>query len=188
MTEQLLTAHRSAFLLHRVLRWAKTKGARRSLLIAAALVAAWSVLAWVAARALIVTSVMDEHADAIVVLSGSQAYVERTRRAAELFRAGRAAKIILTNDNQRGGWSVEEQRNTLFIERAATELKRAGVPEAAIELLPQTVSSTHEEALVLREYVEAHGLRSVLVVTSAYHSRRALWTWLRVFAGSPTRI
>jgi uncharacterized SAM-binding protein YcdF (DUF218 family) len=160
------------------------KRARRILLFALISLAAWSLLAWVAARELIVVNDLS-HADAMVVLSGSSAYVERTHRAAQLFREGRAPKIILTNDSQQSGWSNELQRNPLFIERAAGELTGAGgVPEAEIEILEQAVSSTYEEALLVRRHAETHGLRSILIVTSAYHSRRALWTFRKVFEGS----
>jgi uncharacterized SAM-binding protein YcdF (DUF218 family) len=162
-------------------------GARRILLIVAVAFGLWAALAWVAARALIVHAEL-ERADAIVVLSGSKVYVERARRAAQLFQEGRAARIILTNDNQQSGWSVERQSNPLFMERAAAELKAAGVPETSIEMLPQEVTSTHEEAMLLRQYALSHNLRSVLVVTSAYHSRRALWTWRKVFAGEQIQI
>ncbi|MBV9211758.1 MAG: YdcF family protein, partial [Acidobacteria bacterium] len=91
---------------------------------------------------------------------------------------------ILTNDGQQGGWSNEERRNPFFVERAAKELEASGVPAAKIEILPQVVTSTYEEATLLREYVAAQHLRSVLIVTSAYHTRRALWTLRRAFAGS----
>jgi uncharacterized SAM-binding protein YcdF (DUF218 family) len=162
-------------------------GARRVLLAAAAAVALWSALAWGAAKALIVRADL-ERADAIVVLSGSKVYLERARRAARLFHEGRAARVILTNDTQQSGWSAERQSNPLFMERAAAALKEAGVPEASIEMLPQGVTSTHEEATLLRRYALEHNLRSVLVVTSAYHSRRALWTWRNVFAGDPVQV
>lgn len=156
---------------------------RRVLVIAGVALCAWSLLAWAAASALVVNEELPR-ADRIVVLAGSSTYRERTRLAAELFREGRAPKITLTNDNQRGGWSNELQRNPLFVERAAAELRDAGVPEDEIETLPRVVSSTHDEALVLREHAETEGLRSLLVVTSAYHSRRALWTFRKVFEGS----
>jgi uncharacterized SAM-binding protein YcdF (DUF218 family) len=70
------------------------------------------------------------------------------------------------------------------VERAAAELRRAGVPAERIEVLPRVVNGTHDEAVLLREYAAAKGLRSLLVVTSAYHSRRALWTLRRVFERS----
>jgi uncharacterized SAM-binding protein YcdF (DUF218 family) len=156
---------------------------RRAWRVALPALALWWVLAWAAARALVV-NVELPHSDALVVLSGSGAYVERTREAAELFRQGRAPHIVLTNDNSIGGWSVEQQRNPLFVERAAAELKRAGVPPERIVVLPPAVASTYDEATLLRSYAEREGVRSLLVVTSAYHSRRAWWTLRRVFRGS----
>lgn len=149
--------------------------------------AAWSLLAWCVARVLIVNAEL-AHADAIVVLAGSNAYVERTKQAARIFFEGRAPKILLTNDNLPGGWSSLEQRNPFFVERAAVELQRAGVPAEKIEVLPEAVSSTYDEAVLLRDYAQTQRLRSLLVVTSAYHSRRALWTFRRVFQESGIEI
>jgi uncharacterized SAM-binding protein YcdF (DUF218 family) len=146
------------------------------------------LVAWVAAEALIVKSELAHDADALVVLAGSSTYVERTHAAAQLFQQGRAPVIILTNDNLAGGWSIEKERNPLFVERAADELKRQGVPAEKIEIVPGTVSSTYEEAVRLREYASEKNLRSILIVTSAYQSRRALWTMRRVFRGSGVEI
>jgi uncharacterized SAM-binding protein YcdF (DUF218 family) len=148
---------------------------------------AWILLAWVAAEALIVKSELT-HADALVVLAGSSTYIERTQRAAQLFQQGRAPLIILTNDNIPSGWSVKEERNPLFVELAADELKRQGVPAEMIEIVPGTVSSTYDEAVSLQRYTGEKGLRSILIVTSAYQSRRALWTLRRVFRGSNVEI
>jgi len=148
---------------------------------------AWSMLAWGAARTLVVRSQLP-HADALVVLAGSSTYIERTRRAAQLFAEGVAAKIVLTNDNLPSGWSAAQERNPLFVERAADELKRQGVPADKIEIVPGAVSSTYDEIMRVREYSVAHGLRSILVVTSAYHSRRAWWTLRHVFRGSGVAI
>lgn len=127
-------------------------------------------------------------ADALVILSGSSTYLERTEWAARLYKEGRAPLIILTNDNIQGGWSVAEQRNLMFIEIAAAELQRKGVPAEKIERIPEIASGTYEEATLAREYAIARNLRSILVVTSPYHSRRALQTWRRVFEGSGIEI
>lgn len=145
------------------------------------------LVAWAAAKLLIV-NVPLAHADAIVVLAGSAAFKERTQRAAELYEEGRAAKIVLTNDNQQGGWASDEQRNIPYRELAARWLRRQGVPDAAIETLPEAVAGTYDESLLLRKYAEAHDLHSFLVVTSAYHSRRALWTLRQSFANTPITI
>jgi uncharacterized SAM-binding protein YcdF (DUF218 family) len=168
--------------------WDKDKRARRVRFATAAVsLAVWWLAAWGAAHWLIVRAELP-HADALVVLAGSSAYTERALHAAQLFREGRGPVIILTNDGERSHWSDSQQRNPFFVERAAEELRLAGVPSEKIKLLPQVVSNTHEEAVLLREYAAAHQIHSVLFVTSAYHSRRALWTMRRVLRGSAVEV
>ena len=156
---------------------------KRGLRVALVFAVAWPLFAWLAAEAL-VTNPTPGPADAMLVLAGSSTFKERTHQAAQLFKEGRAPKIILTNDNQESGWSAEMQTNPLYVQRAATELKLCGVPEDKIEIVPEVVSSTREEAARVREYAASRGLHSILVVTSAYQVRRARWTFEKVFAGS----
>lgn len=151
------------------------------------LMVAWLLLAWVAARALIVRAEL-EQVDAIVILSGGYLYLERTQRAIELFQQGHVSKIIATTDGTKGPWSNEKQRNPTYTELETEELQRAGIPIERIELVSYEIWSTYEEATVMRNYAQSHGLRSVLIITSPYHSRRALWVWRQVFAGSGIKI
>jgi len=159
---------------------------RRAGLVALA-VGLWSLAAWGAARWLVLSRPL-ERADAVVVLAGSETYVERAVRAAELYHEGRAPLVVLTDDGQRGGWDAAVERNPLFVERAVAELRRAGVPAESVEVLSPTVASTFEEGARLRELAPARGWRSLLVVTSGYQSRRALWTLGRAFEGSGIRV
>ena len=163
------------------------KRLRRILKWVLVVVLVWGVLAWVAARALIVSAPIDS-ADAIVVLSGSSTYVERTQKAAELYQQGRAPLVLLTDDNTRGGWNSALQRNPFFVERATDELIKQGVPAEKIRIVPGLASSTHQEGLLVKDYTAAQGLRSLLVVTSAYHSRRALRSLRQTFSGTGTTI
>jgi uncharacterized SAM-binding protein YcdF (DUF218 family) len=156
---------------------------RRALVLIVALILVWPPLAWLGAKWLVVES-RPERADALVVLGGSSAYEERTGYAARLYGEGLAPVVLLTDDGQRGGWSQEQQRNPFFVERAAAALEAAGVPRENVETLAPQTSSTYEEARLLREYASERGLKSLLVVTSGYHSRRARWTFERVFEGS----
>lgn len=149
--------------------------------------AAWSLASWGAARWLVV-SVPLAHADAVAVLAGSETYVERATRAAEIYREGRVPRVLLTDDGQRAGWDAATERNPLFAERAAEELRRAGVPPESVEVLSPTVTSTYEEATLMRRQALARGWRSLLFVTSGYQSRRALWTLRRVFEGSGVEV
>lgn len=143
----------------------------------------WTIVAAMAPRALIVSAPLAS-ADAIVVLSGSSAYLERTQKAAQLYREGRAPLVLLTDDHTRGGWSSAQQRNPFFVERATEELIKAGVPAERIRIVPGDPASTRDEALIISDYAVAEKLRSVLVVTSAYHSRRALRSLQQTFAGT----
>ena len=160
------------------------RNSRKLLNLGIVLLGLW-LIAWSAAKLLVVSAPL-QRADVIVIMAGSAVFKERAQRAAELYREGRGSKIILTNDNQQSGWISDEQRNIPYHELVARFLRRQGIPDEAIETLPEPISSTHEESQLLRRYAEARGIHSLLIVTSAYHSRRALWTRRRTFA--PTAI
>ena len=134
----------------------------------------WSLLAWWLAERLIVQQPL-EKADVIVVLGGSATYLERTQKAAGLFREKTSGRIILTNDGLQSGWSPAEQKNLYFVELARRELIAQGVPPENIEELSPIVSGTKDEAVLVGEEIQKRGWQRVLIVTSAYHSRRSLW-------------
>lgn len=146
----------------------------KSLFVFLILFLIWIVAAPFLATFLIVEKPL-EKSDAIFVFGGSSVYVERTRKAAELFKQGVSNKIFLTDDGERGGWSKAEQRNPKFVELAKNELIKQGVPAENIEILQPVVSATFDEANVLAEMTKAKNPRSVLLVTSGYHTRRAFW-------------
>lgn len=150
---------------------------------------AWISLAPYLAKNLVVEKYL-ERADVIVVLAGSAAYVERAHKAALLYKQGVANKILLTNDGGYGGWSQQEQRTFPYFELARRTLVAQGVPNAAIEILTPEVSGTISEAAILCKTVANSRWKSLLIVTSAYHTRRALWTFERIFAknGLTTKI
>ena len=160
---------------------------RRIVIAVTLVIAAWTMLAWVAARFLVVNAPL-QRADAIVVLSGSACLLERTQEAATLYNSNVASRVVLTNDNLRGTWSSTEQRNPFFYERARDNLVLTGVPEQRIEVIYNPVTSTYDEATTVRDYAQAQGYKSILVVTSGYHSRRALWTLQRVFKDSDVQV
>ncbi len=143
----------------------------------------WIILAPFLAENLIVEKPL-EKADAILILGGSAVYKERTQKGAEIYKKGVGEKIFLTDDGERGGWSEIEKRNPSFVELARKNLIANGVPAEKIEILQPTVAGTIDEARILAEKAKAENLDSVLLVTSAYHTRRALWTFEKVFAES----
>ena len=138
----------------------------------------WLFLAPFLASALIVEKRI-EKADAILVLSGSSAYVERTQKAARLVKQGVSNRVLLTDDGEYAGWSRREQRNPPFVDLAKYELTAQGVEEDQIEVLSPQVTGTIYEARLLKKKMADEEWKSVLLVTSAYHSKRALWTFER---------
>lgn len=160
---------------------------RRVVVVLVVVIGVWTLLAWTAARYLVISAPL-QRADAIVVLSGSACLLERTSEAAELYNSNVSSRVVLTNDNLQGTWSSAEQRNPFFYERARDNLVLTGVPQQQIEVIYHPVTSTYDEATTVRDYVQAKGFKSILVVTSGYHSRRALWTLQRVFKDSNVEI
>lgn len=96
-------------------------------------------------------------ADVMVVLGGAP--TERPQRAAELFRQGEASKILVCGAGD--GLSYE------------TVMEKDGVLASAI-LLEDKSHTTRENAEFSIPLLRRLGARRVIIVTSWYHSRRAL--------------
>ena len=160
---------------------------RRFLVIAALLLVATPLIAWGAARLLIVKADM-ESADAIIVLSGSSTYLERAARAAELYRAGRAPVVVLTNDGVISGWDHKEERNPYYYELSKKRIEQFGVPSDRITVAPGQAVGTYDESVLVRDFAAAQGWKRLLIVTSGYHSRRAFWSMRRACEGSGIEI
>lgn len=165
----------------------KDRSLKVTVVISLVLLFGWFLLAWAAARWLIVERPL-EKADAILMLSGSRVYAERARKTAEAYRQGVAPVIFLTDDGGYAGWSARRQDNPAFVELAKLQLVAEGVPESAIEILPDEVTGTEWEAKALARHIRREGLSSVVLVTSAYHTRRAHWIFEQVLAENGTAI
>ena len=149
-------------------------------------------IGWILAAPILATHLIVEKplasADAIIVLSGSSAYKQRTKKAAELYKQGISDRIFITNDGEQAGWSRAERTNPPFVELEQRELIANGVLPDAIMVLPGEVSGTESEAASMAAEINARPIKSLLIVTSAYHTRRALWTFERILAGKNIEI
>jgi uncharacterized SAM-binding protein YcdF (DUF218 family) len=121
------------------------------------------------------------NADAIVVLGGCtepalypRPWVEikeegdRVLYAAKLYRDGKAPRLILSGgriDWRRSGSSESEDMAIL--------LEPMGVPRSAMLQDPSSLN-TRENAVNVKQIMEAQGIRRVLLVTSAMHMPRSL--------------
>jgi uncharacterized SAM-binding protein YcdF (DUF218 family) len=114
-----------------------------------------------------------EHADAMVVLSDDNFYADRATRAAELFRQGMATGVVASGRRLRPGAGIAELMEHDLIER--------GVPREKILRLAHDADNTREEAEALAKLCSERRWKSVIVVTSNYHTRRARYIFRRVF-------
>jgi uncharacterized SAM-binding protein YcdF (DUF218 family) len=180
------TSHRSANKAVGTRTRIKAVRRRRLLLIAVLCAVVWPMLAWVGAKLLIVKSdlAFAEGADAIVVFSGSSTYIERADWAARLYLERRAPVVVLTDDKLLSGWNAAEERNPYFYELSAKELQKRGVPAERIRVVSEAALGTYDESVNECQFATSHQLKKLLIVTSAYHSRRALWSMRHACAGT----
>ncbi|MCW5891693.1 MAG: YdcF family protein [bacterium] len=123
---------------------------------------------------LVVADPLPARADVIVVLAGS--VPDRALEAARLWKAGVAPRIVTTRtrlhpaeDTLRAlGVHLEEEH-----ERLGRALAGLGVPADALTVLPTRADSTVSEASVIARWACGHDLRTLVVVTSPAHTRRA---------------
>lgn len=122
----------------------------------------------------LVESVEPEHADLIVVLMGSGP--DRILYGVDLYKQGYADQIVLVENWQPG----YERLETLEVsiprdpELAAMIGMQLGVPAEVFTILPGDARSTHDEALIVTDYLRSQTQYDRLIlVTSQFHSARS---------------
>ncbi len=125
-------------------------------------------------------------ADLVLVLGGE--VNTRPFHAAALYRRGVAPRVVLVRE--RSGPAVRQGLYPSRTDVSVLILRRGGVPDSAIVVLEPAggASSTREEAGALREYLRSGGERKVVVVTNAYHTRRARLAIRRATSGLPVEV
>ena len=104
------------------------------------------------------------HADAIVAISGGDTSA-RTAEAIRLYKNGWADIIIFSG----AAADPESPSNAKVMMQEALD---AGIPSNAI-YLDEESQTTGENASATKDIFDARGIKSAIVVTSAYHTRRA---------------
>jgi uncharacterized SAM-binding protein YcdF (DUF218 family) len=124
--------------------------------------------------------VVDEpaaHADALVVLGDDNFYADRATHAAELWRQGVAPIIVASGRKLRPDAGLSE-----LIEH---DLMERGVPKEKIVRLTHDAENTIEEARVVGKLAQERHWKSMVIVTSNYHTRRTRYIYERL---TPTGI
>ena len=125
-------------------------------------------------------------ADIIFVLNGD--YNTRPFQASELYQQGLAPIIIMAKAEMRPAEKLGLAPNDTDVSIGVME--KLGIPPEKIVVLPVDggTTSTFDEANALRQYVEANNVHSLILLTSAFHTRRAKWIFERELAGLPMRL
>jgi len=167
--------------LRRVYRVARRRLAR----VAVPVIGAWMLLfytpfVWLVAEPL-KQAEPPRRADAIVVFAGGVGesgkagggYQERVKHAADLYKSGYASRVVLVSG------FVFALREAEVMQSLAEDL---GVPARDI-VLEQRASTTREYVEHVRETAGRAGWRSILLVSSPYHMRRAVGTFRKAAPG-----
>ncbi len=108
--------------------------------------------------------------DAIILLTGGG--VERFEKAAELYHAGYAPLMIISNGLEDGYYNA---------------VMTLGVPQESIISETKAVS-TSTNAEYSAEIMKQYNLKSAIVVSSDYHMRRVKINFTRAFLGTGIRL
>jgi uncharacterized SAM-binding protein YcdF (DUF218 family) len=112
-------------------------------------------------------------ADAIVALAGDSR-CNREKRAAELYHQGWADNVVVSGMSFAWGFHTGEA--------ARRYVMSLGVPAEKISMISETLN-TREEARALDDLMRERRWNSAIIVTSAFHSRRATYTVERAAPG-----
>jgi uncharacterized SAM-binding protein YcdF (DUF218 family) len=112
--------------------------------------------------------------DAIVILSDDDYDAVRASRAADLFKADWAPRIVASGRSLRPYASIAELMQHDLTDR--------GVAADAVVRFPNRARNTLEEAGAVSTFLTSHGWKKILIVTSNYHTRRARYIYEHALA------
>ncbi len=124
---------------------------------------------------LLIAEVEPFPADAIVILGGGGP--DRAREAADLFNDGFAPRVVVTTEEASDNYRELAELGielTLPHENYLRVLLGFGVPDENIVRIEDASSESMDELLGVRQFAIDRAWRRLIVVTSNYHSRRAL--------------
>ncbi|MDB9822241.1 YdcF family protein [Deltaproteobacteria bacterium] len=130
-----------------------------------------------------------EKSDLIVCLGGEN--IERGLAAVDAYREELAPVIYISRQEVPDGYDLLKEKGVDYpkeIDLLEMMLIDLGVPETAIIHGDVEVNNSWDEAQVLRKKVEEKGFKSIIIITSPTHSRRAWLTYNKVFENDDVRI
>lgn len=158
------------------------RGKGRALFVAAVLLICLGIVVFFRVGNWLVREDNLEKSAAIAVLSGGMP--ERAVQAAEIYRAGYASEVWITQPTQpkqrMDGLGVAFDGEEEYSKRV---LIHEGVPEKAIRILTPTIVNTADEMKVIGKGLESKNGTVVIIVTSKAHTRRVHALWDKLESG-----
>jgi uncharacterized SAM-binding protein YcdF (DUF218 family) len=124
---------------------------------------------------LLIAEVEPFPADAIVILGGGGP--DRAREAADLFNDGLAPRVVITTEEAPDNYRELAELGIALVlphENYLRVLNGFGVTDSDIVRIEDTSSESMAELRGVRQFALDRGWSRLIVVTSNYHSRRAL--------------
>jgi uncharacterized SAM-binding protein YcdF (DUF218 family) len=135
---------------------------------------------------MIVASDRPSPADAAVVLNSGLEYYPRLIQAADLYRQGLAANVVINGNRKTDSLRDLERRGFKrccpWYSDSVSILTMLGVPEAKIiRISNEDAYDTVSEAEVVGRELIDRKLTTVIITTSKFHSRRAKFIWQKMY-------
>ena len=126
------------------------------------------------------------NADIIYLLTGE--VVNRPLHAVKLYRENYTNTIVVPQHELNSAEKMEIYPN--LTEATIKVLLQKGINKSDIIVIDfdDGVSSTTDEAIALRGYINKNKIKKVLIVTSAFHSYRAKYLFKKILKGTPVDI
>ena len=126
------------------------------------------------------------HSEAVVVLCSGVEYYPRLIEAAQLFNRGIVKKIIINGNRKTDEIRELEAKGyqpcCAWYEDSLRVLDVFNVPRSAIiPISMEDAYDTISEAKGVGEVVISRGIGQIILTTSKYHTRRALYIWKKLY-------
>lgn len=125
-----------------------------------------------------------EKADAVLVLGGGMD--SRPFAAADFYRRGLAPLVLVADTSKSPAVKLKVAPQDTEVARGI--LRKLGVPDSAVQSFGNEVTSTREEAAGLRQWLEQHPVKRLIIPTDPFHTRRVRYIFERELRGTGVQL
>jgi uncharacterized SAM-binding protein YcdF (DUF218 family) len=123
-------------------------------------------------------------ADVIVVLGGGPD--TRPFEAERLFHLGLAPKVLLMNPRPSPATELGLTPSEADLDQGV--LLKKGVPSGDIFVTADIVTNSYDESIAVRHWAETNGVKSIIIPTDIFHTRRVRWLYGKELKGTSIQV